>query len=214
MKKVLFLVVLLAAVLVPLTVSAEYLTYYDILQDVEILTRGNFDSLWEKTADEAKEAVSSLYGYTCGDMEDNIITCSQTHWTGRYWINLHFTDNKLDCADFKLTSDGLKDLNYKRNGTTQVYQADLFLQRMQYANFFDYMNKHREEGFTLFYSVLPDEDTCIHTPALQADDHSFLQLGYNVISSTNPEFSLEFVITSDEYAKTYGTIDFPEGMMP
>ena len=203
MKKLLFLVVLLTAVLAPLTASAEYVSFYDILTDAKTLTGDSIDSLWEKNADEAKAAVEKLDGYKCGDMEDKVITCSLKHWTGDYQIKLFISDeDKLELIDFILTSDSLRTLNYKKNGTSTVHQADDFYMRMDKEGFFSYPFTH--ESWTMVPSVLPNEETIPYTPAFQADEHSFLQFAYNVISDTNPEFTLEFLYASDAYTRVHG----------
>ncbi len=208
MKKILFFVLLAAAVLAPLSVSAEYMSYNDILTDVQTIVGESPDLLWEKNAEEAKAIVEALEsGYKCGDLEDDVITCSLSHWSGRYQIRLHFTEDKLDYTDFKLTSDGLKDLNYKRNGITEVVQAKDFYYRMDRAGLFNYIYTH--EKFRAMYFIFPDKDTSPETPAIQADEHSFMQVGYNVLSETNSEFSLELVYTSETYATENGMMDPP-----
>lgn len=212
MKKLLFLVVLLTAVLAPLTASAEfiYTGFYDILNDAKKLTGSSVDSLWEKTADEAKNSVEQLNGYKCGEKdENNIITCNMNDSSGDYQIKLFISEeDKLELIDFILTSDSLRTLNYKKNGTSPVYQAEDFYIRMNKEGFYNYLYTH--ESWNMVPSVLPNKETIPYTPALQADDHSFLQFAYNVISDTNPEFTLEFLYASDAYTKAHGRdVEFP-----
>ncbi len=202
MKKLLFCLVLLMTVLAPLTVSAEYVTFYDILKDAKTLAGDSIDSLWEKTSEEAKAAVEGLYGYKCGEAEDNVIACTQKHWTGDYTIKLFITaEDKLEAVDFILTSDSLRTLNYKRNGKSEVHQANDFYSRMENEKFFD-SAYNLEEGTDMIPCILPNKETIPFIPAVQADADSFIQLAYNVISDTNPEFTLEFVFTSRDYAMT------------
>ena len=208
MKKLLFLAVLIAAVLAPLAASAEYVTFYDIIDDAKTLTGNSVDALWEKTADEAKAAVENLYGYKCGDAEDSIITCSQKHWTGDYQIKLFISEEgKLEMVDFILTSDSLRTLNYKKNGKSDVHQANDFYTRMEKEGLFAYV--YNTEEWQMIPNILPNEETVPFTPALQCDEHSFIQFAYNVISETNPEFTFEFLYASDAYAAVHGRDDFP-----
>lgn len=81
MRKILLFVVLALILAFSLSVSADYLTFYDVISDVSQLLGSDTDAAWNMTRSDAEASANALEGFSCAGADDALV-CKKSHWSG------------------------------------------------------------------------------------------------------------------------------------
>lgn len=194
MKKFLSIVISLFILISFASVSADYVTYYDVINDVKLLLGENPDAAWEMSPDAAKSAASDLEGFSCRDTGENTVVCEKTHWSGEFQITLYFSANKLAAAACEFTAPSLQDLNYQP-GTAYIYNTEDLINRLKLtglipADAAENNDRNLIDGFEIFP----------YGSVFKIDNSSLLQVGYHSKTASDPKFKIMFLVSSENYS--------------
>ncbi len=192
MKKILWFAAVFIVLMIPLSVSADYVTYFDVLNDVKLLLGDDPDGAWMMPADDAKAAASALEGFTCGN-EGDMAVCKKSHWSGEFQITLYFSESTLSALKCEFTGSSIQDLNYQA-GTARVPCADDLINRLKTVGIIP-ADASQQTGVNLF----EETDTSAYKDVFEIGKNSLLQAGYNSKSASRPKFELVFLVTSAGY---------------
>ena len=196
MKKIVLLILAAVLLLLPAAASADYVTYFDVMNDVKQLLGDDPDAVWTTTRGSAKSAAAGLEGFMCRDEGDSVI-CEKKHWTGEFRLTLLFVRDKLSAIESSFTGPAIQDLNYGPDLPSIGVVTDL-TNRLRTAGLIP-----AEAVQTAGISLFPGEGTSAYGPAYQIDENTLLQTGYNSKSPDNPKFGMAFIVQNAGYdAKT------------
>ena len=169
--------------------SGEYLTFYDVFDDLKLILDENIDETWNKSNDEIMSASeSSLEGFSCRAVNEEKIICEKKHWTGEYEVVMHFTDGKFAAISCLLTGMTIQNLNYKTTSKNVYYVNDLILRMKDSGMIPEDAPEEQVENLFLSAEITP------YTPAYVLGEKTRMQAGFKAKSETNPKFYLAFII--------------------
>ena len=205
MKKWLFLIAAIIIILIPASASAEYMTFFDVINDVKLLLGDSPDEAWTMTPEAAKTAASSLEGFSCQDAGDTVV-CSKSHWSGEFQITLYFSEEKLAALKCELTGPTIQDLNYQP-GTTNIYCSDDLINRLRLAGLIP-AGTPRKQGINLFDGT----ETSAYGDVFEISENTLLQTGYNSKTADHPKFSMVLLskAKSADYELPAAPVNVPE----
>ncbi len=206
MKKFLSIVVSLFILISFTSVSADYVTYYDVINDVKLLLGEDPDAAWEMSPDAAKSAASNLEGFTCRDTGEDTVVCERTHWSGEFQITLYFSENKFAAAACEFTAPSLQDLNYQP-GTAYIYNTEDLINRLKLAGLIPADAAENQDK-----NLIDGSEIFPYGSVYKIDSSSLLQVGYHSKTASDPKFRMIFLVSSENYSPEISFAeDDPEG---
>lgn len=176
--------------MVPLAVSAEYVTFYDAINDIQTLLGENPDAVWEMPREALKDAAGALEGFSCQDAGDSL-TCKKSHWTGDFEITAFFSEDKAAALSCELTGPSIRDLNYQP-GMTNIYCVTDLVNRMKSGGLIS-AGAAEQTGADLFTGT----ETSAYGPVYKIGGNTLLQAGYNSKSASHPDFSMTILAKAE-----------------
>ena len=192
MKKFIPFVVLAVFLAFSLSVSAEYLTFYDVIGDVMQLLGSDPDAAWNMSRSDAEAAANALNGFSC-ESRDDALVCTKSHWTGEFEITLYFAGDKLAGTTCVMTGPTIQDLNWQPGASYIFNVEDLTGRLKSFGMLTD--STPQQTGAVLF----PDPAVSTYSPVYAIGSKSLLQPGYLAKSASNSKFRLAFIAASDEF---------------
>lgn len=197
MKKVILSFVAVIIMLLSLSVSADYASYYDVIGDFKLLLGADPDAAWTMTDDAVKNTAGSLEGYVCRDNGEATV-CEKSHWTGEYRFTLYFNEGTLSAIECLLTGPTIQDLNYSSN-TAYVQPAVDLINRLTSAGLISAGAQETEAD------LFPNDAITPHGSAYATGSNSLMQVGFKSKTDSDPVFRLAFIAASVSFAEQAGS---------
>lgn len=204
MKKNFFLLIsVFFLLMLPSIVTADYGSYYDVINDIKTLLSENPDAAWEVSRDAAKSAASELAGFSCRDSGEDAVICTKSHWSGDFQITLYFSEEKLAAVECDFTAHSIQDLNYQPDAA-RVQNGDDLINRLKIMGLLPETTAQQEN-----VNLFPDQTITPYKSIFGISADSLLQVGYKAKTSSNPKFTMSFIVSSMDFAPEAVVIEMP-----